>query len=186
MSIWNTLLLESANELNVASSAAWTFNKGAFQYHRNMLSLSCSSFDAAIIKQDFKFEISTGTQSFQRFDFKDFYLLIDQYIDKEVYFLLRNYWTLIMEVKFHKGELPYVLVHMASSLDGKIALNNGHSKWIGNEENLKHAHRLRAILDGILVGSSTVKNDSPQLTVRHVEGPNPTRLILSNSTSLGS
>ena len=72
------------------------------------------------------------------------------------------------------------MVHMAVSLDGKIATLDGHSKWIGNEQNLNHAHRLRAILDGILVGSETVKKDSPTLNVRRVSGQSPARFVLSN------
>jgi len=78
------------------------------------------------------------------------------------------------------GDVPFTMVHMAVSLDGKIATVNGHSKWIGNEQNLNHAHRLRAILDGILIGSGTVKTDSPTLNVRRVTGQSPTRFVLSN------
>ena len=67
-------------------------------------------------------------------------------------------------------------------MDGKISTECGHSKWIGNDENLIHAHRLRAIVDGILVGANTVKNDKPKLNVRLVSGEDPIRLILSNKT----
>ena len=40
---------------------------------------------------------------------------------------------------------------------------------------------MRALLDGVLVGARTVLQDNPQLTVRHVEGPNPRRLVLSGT-----
>jgi riboflavin-specific deaminase-like protein len=66
------------------------------------------------------------------------------------------------------------------SLDGCLAASTGDSKWIGNEENLIHAHRLRALLDAVLVGGNTVSQDNPQLNVRHVDGNNPQRFILSN------
>ena len=68
--------------------------------------------------------------------------------------------------------------HFAQSLDGKIATLSGHSKWIGNEENLIHAHRMRALCDAVLIGTGTLLRDQPRLTVRMVDGPNPTRIVL--------
>ena len=70
------------------------------------------------------------------------------------------------------------IAHFAQTLDGKIATNSGHSKWIGNKENLKHAHRMRALCDGILIGKNTLKHDGPKLTVRLVNGKNPARIVL--------
>ncbi|MEE2888404.1 MAG: RibD family protein [Planctomycetota bacterium] len=78
----------------------------------------------------------------------------------------------------------FVSAHIAQTLDGRIACNNGHSQWISNEANLWHAHRLRALHDAVLVGGQTVATDDPQLTVRHVEGHNPTRVILSGSAKV--
>ncbi|MEM7656719.1 MAG: RibD family protein [Bacteroidota bacterium] len=71
--------------------------------------------------------------------------------------------------------------HFAQSLDGKIATNCGDSRWIGNPGNLLHAHRMRALLDGIMIGTRTLQNDQPSLTVRLVTGPNPRRIVLSSS-----
>lgn len=70
------------------------------------------------------------------------------------------------------------LLHFAQSLDGRIAVNNGSSKWIGNQENLVHAHRLRALFDGILIGSNTLKIDKPRLNVRLVKGPDPAKFVI--------
>ncbi|MEM1437724.1 MAG: RibD family protein [Pseudomonadota bacterium] len=78
---------------------------------------------------------------------------------------------------------PLVIVHMAQSLDGRVATAAGHSQWIGNTENLHHAHRLRALVDGVLVGGATARCDKPRLDVRHVDGDNPARIILSNQVS---
>lgn len=73
--------------------------------------------------------------------------------------------------------------HFAQTLDAKIATNTGDSKWIGNAENLTHAHRMRAICDGVLVGSRTVEADNPKLNVRHVYGKDPVRIVLGNPKS---
>lgn len=74
----------------------------------------------------------------------------------------------------------FVTAHCAQSLDGYMATRSGHSQWIGNRENLVHAHRLRALHDGILVGANTLRIDRPRLTVRHVTGENPLRTVLTS------
>lgn len=71
--------------------------------------------------------------------------------------------------------------HFAQSLDGHIATESNHSQWIGNDENLVHAHRLRALVDGIIIGNTTLLEDQPKLTVRHVEGENPIRIVIGNT-----
>lgn len=71
--------------------------------------------------------------------------------------------------------------HFAQTLDGKIATHSGHSRWIGNDANLIHAHRMRALCDGILIGRGTLCQDQPSLTVRLVEGRNPQRIVLASS-----
>lgn len=82
-----------------------------------------------------------------------------------------------------RGEV-FVLAHIAQTLDGRIACRNGHSQWISNEANLVHSHRLRALHDAVLVGGRTVALDDPQLTVRHVEGEDPARIVLSATASV--
>ena len=73
---------------------------------------------------------------------------------------------------------PLVVGHLAQSLDGCIARANGESHWISGEADLDHTHRLRAFCDAVLVGAETVSRDDCQLTVRRVDGPQPTRLVL--------
>lgn len=76
----------------------------------------------------------------------------------------------------------FVIAHAAQSLDGKMCTVNGASQWIGNDANLVHAHRIRALVDGIIVGANTMRNEHPKLSVRHVAGDNPKRIVLCNST----
>ena len=77
-----------------------------------------------------------------------------------------------------RWQRAFAVSHFAQSLDGRIATVSGDSKWIGNHANLIHAHRMRALCDGILIGAKTLVTDKPQLTVRHVSGANPTRIVL--------
>ncbi len=78
----------------------------------------------------------------------------------------------------------FVIAHVAQSLDARIACVNGHSQWISNDANLRHAHRLRALHDAVVVGGRTVERDDPRLTVRLVDGDDPARVILSGSASV--
>lgn len=66
----------------------------------------------------------------------------------------------------------------AMSLDGKIGLVNGASQWISGSAARSEAHRMRAMHKAVMVGSGTIIQDNPQLTVRHVEGPDPLRVVL--------
>ncbi len=72
---------------------------------------------------------------------------------------------------------PWILLKVAQSLDGRIALSNGKSRWITGEASRIEVHRMRAKLDALLVGVQTVIDDDPELTVRHVKGRDPIRII---------
>lgn len=76
------------------------------------------------------------------------------------------------------GARDWVLAHLGQSLDGRIATRSGVSQFITGQENQVHAHRLRALCDVVMVGSRTVVEDNPQLTTRHVTGPNPVRVVI--------
>ena len=114
--------------------------------------------------------------------------------EKGTFCLISNDWLDSKKLEFIQLYLPYCLIplqsaklkrcmtllHFAQTLDGKIATNNGHSKWIGNQENLVHSHRLRALFDGILIGSHTLKTDKPRLTVRLVDGEDPIKVVIGD------
>ncbi len=78
--------------------------------------------------------------------------------------------------------LPYVTLKAGISLDGKIALSNGVSKYITGPESQKQVHLIRREHDAILVGAGTVLADDPSLDVRFglLESGfrNPTKIIL--------
>lgn len=61
---------------------------------------------------------------------------------------------------------PHVTLKLATSLDGRIALPSGESRWITGAEARAHAHRERARADAILIGGETLRADAPRLDVR--------------------
>lgn len=72
----------------------------------------------------------------------------------------------------------FAVGHLAQSLDGRIATNSGVSQWISGPADLLHTHRMRALVDAVIVGANTVLHDDPQLTVRRCAGENPVRVII--------
>lgn len=76
---------------------------------------------------------------------------------------------------------PGVTIHYAQTLDGRIATRTGNSQWISGNATLHYAHALRASHQAIMVGVGTVLADNPRLTVRHVPGPSPRRIVLDST-----
>ena len=79
---------------------------------------------------------------------------------------------------------PYVTLKLALSIDGKIALPSGESKWITGVEARHHVHLERARADMILVGRGTYNADAPALDVRlpGLEHRSPRRALLTRGT----
>lgn len=71
-----------------------------------------------------------------------------------------------------------VIAQMAQSLDGLIATTTGDAAGLSGAADHAHLHRLRALVDAVVVGATTVAHDDPRLTVREVEGPSPVRVVL--------
>jgi riboflavin-specific deaminase-like protein len=81
------------------------------------------------------------------------------------------------------GAAPYVTVHLAQSLDGRVALD-GVLTLLSTREGRARAHAARAAHDAVLVGASTVRIDNPRLTVRDATGKDPLRVVLASSFAL--
>jgi diaminohydroxyphosphoribosylaminopyrimidine deaminase/5-amino-6-(5-phosphoribosylamino)uracil reductase len=87
----------------------------------------------------------------------------------------------VMPAHAFKMQKAISVLHLAQSIDGRMATLNHNSRWISNSENLIYVHRMRALTDAILIGANTLMKDKPALTVRYVKGPNPVKVIVGNS-----
>lgn len=67
---------------------------------------------------------------------------------------------------------------LGQSLDGRIATTAGRAQFINGAQGLSHLHRLRALVDAVVVGAGTARADDPKLTVRLCTGPNPVRVVI--------
>lgn len=79
-----------------------------------------------------------------------------------------------------------VVGQVGQSLDGRVATATGHSKFINCPAGIDHLHRLRALVDIVVVGVGTALADNPQLTVRQVAGPQPARAVIDPKGRLGA
>lgn len=73
---------------------------------------------------------------------------------------------------------PFVVAQLGQSLDGRIATVTGSSHYISGAAALEHLHRLRALVDAVVVGVGTAVADDPQLTVRRCAGESPVRVVI--------
>jgi diaminohydroxyphosphoribosylaminopyrimidine deaminase / 5-amino-6-(5-phosphoribosylamino)uracil reductase len=79
-----------------------------------------------------------------------------------------------------------IVGQVGQSLDGRVATATGHSKYINCPAGIEHLHRLRALVDVVVVGVGTALADNPQLTVRQVAGPHPARAVIDPRGRLGA
>ena len=71
-----------------------------------------------------------------------------------------------------------VVAQAGQSLDGRIATDSGHSHYVTGPRDIRRLHRLRALMDAVIVGAGTIAADDPRLTVREAEGDNPVRVVI--------
>lgn len=83
-----------------------------------------------------------------------------------------------------KADDLVVVGQLGQSLDGRVAAPTGHSHYINGPAGLAHLHRLRALVDAVVIGIGTALADDPQLTVRRVSGPHPVRVVIDPSGRL--
>ena len=92
-------------------------------------------------------------------------------------------------MKHRRTGLPWVVLKLAATLDGRIAAPDTSSRWITGSEARADVHRLRAESDAVLVGAGTVRADDPSLTVRDWQPPSgvaprtsqPLRVVLGTA-----
>ena len=89
---------------------------------------------------------------------------------------------------FHKWVVtgvPFVIAKCGMSLDGRLTRRPGESRWITSAAARRHARRLRAQVDAILVGAETVRTDNPRLTVRSIrDARQPLRIVTTRSGNI--
>ena len=103
-------------------------------------------------------------------------------LEEKARYLLAPYLTLLEKRR------PWIVAKWAMTLDGRTASRTGSSRWISGEESRLIVHRIRARMDGILVGAGTVRADDPSLTVRLPEGESfprvPLRIVLDSRADI--
>ena len=101
---------------------------------------------------------------------------VDFGVCKELTDNLNRFYNVWAETKS-----PFVTVKLALSKDGFYAKTDGFSQWISGSKSRKDVHKMRAEFDAVMVGTNTIIADNPELTVRHVEGRNPNRIVLDRA-----
>jgi diaminohydroxyphosphoribosylaminopyrimidine deaminase / 5-amino-6-(5-phosphoribosylamino)uracil reductase len=85
-------------------------------------------------------------------------------------------------IKYITRKKPFVILKVASTLDGKIASYCGDSKWISGDSSRQYVHHIRERVAAIMVGINTVLKDNPLLTVRNEaqKGKDPIRIVVDS------
>lgn len=104
--------------------------------------------------------------------------VISGVLEEECRELNRRFFT------FHEKERPYIFLKWAETCDGFIARDDRSSKWISSEASRALVHRWRSEEQAIIVGTNTALIDNPSLTVRHIPGRNPLRIVIDKDLSI--
>jgi len=87
-------------------------------------------------------------------------------------------WSIYGPLMGGKNDRGFVIGQIGQSLDGRVATTSGQSHYINGPAAILHLHRLRALVDAVVVGVGTVLADDPQLNVRLDSGPSPARVVI--------
>ena len=88
---------------------------------------------------------------------------------------------------FHRKNRPYIILKWAESADGFISPKNKTEQkpvWISNEYSRQLVHKWRSEEQAILVGTQTIIDDNPSLTVRDWVGKNPIRVVIDKENAI--
>ena len=85
---------------------------------------------------------------------------------------------------FHQKKRPYVILKYAVSKEGYFCRKDKQPQWLSSADTNRLVHQWRSDEMAILVGKNTVLIDHPLLTVRHIDGQNPIRIILDSHLNL--
>ena len=114
------------------NSIAWSFDGQAFRQYDSLPNLTKQPFISAIIYSDEKKFLIPDDYIKERLPVTSFDFIYRKGTAQKIVDVLKNYWSLKLATQMAASR-PFTMVHMAVSLDGKIATLSGHSKWIGNE-----------------------------------------------------
>ena len=78
----------------------------------------------------------------------------------------------------------YGVLKWAMSIDGRVGLKNGKSKWITTEKSRSLVHKLRSDFDAIIIGGNTLRKDNPILTTRGSKKIEPLRVVFTKTLDL--
>ena len=78
----------------------------------------------------------------------------------------------------------YGVLKWAMSIDGRVGLKNGKSKWITAQDSRSLVHKLRADFDAIIIGGNTMRKDNPLLTTRGLKKIEPLRVVFTRTLDL--
>ncbi len=107
--------------------------------------------------------------------------VVEGVLEPDCRMLVADYLT------WHQRKRPFVMLKLASTLDGRIAVRTGESRWITGEQSRAEVHRLRSGIGrahgALLVGGSTFRFDDPELTARGLfaGGPQPKGVVFTRS-----
>lgn len=79
---------------------------------------------------------------------------------------------------------PFITLKIAQTVDGYLSAPDGDSQWISGKASRKMVHQWRSIYDAVMVGRTTAITDNPSLTVRHVSGRQPKRIVIDGPYEL--